>query len=210
MTIAELKLQRRWVLWRLETVNAKQTKVPYQPNGRKAMANNPATWSTYAECAAVVSQFSGVGVTLGDGVFGVDIDKCCDAVTGKFTPESREIVIGLDSYGEYSPSGTGCHVFCLGDMPEKYRGVNTGKKADSIVRSIPGCKQIELKASGFYFTYSARHLSKTPVDLMLRQEQINALCDRVASIAAIKNRLWCSCVRRCGREVSQADGRGPQ
>ena len=186
MTIQELQQQRRWVLWKLETVNGKQTKVPYQPNGRKAMANNPTTWSTYAECAAVVSQFSGVGVTLGDGVFGVDIDKCCDAVTGKFTPESREIVMGLDSYGEYSPSGTGCHIFCLGEMPEKYRGVNTGKKGDSIVRSIPGCKQIELKASGFYFTYSARHLSKTPVDLMLRQEQINALCDRVASVSQSK------------------------
>ena len=38
---------------------------------------------------------------------GVDIDNCCDAQTGKFTPESREIVIGLDSYSEYSPSGTG-------------------------------------------------------------------------------------------------------
>jgi hypothetical protein len=130
---------------------------------------------------AVVSQFSGVGLTLGNGVFGVDIDKCCDAVTGKFTAESRKIVIDLDSYSEYSPSGTGCHVFCLGEMPEKFQGVNTGKKGDSIVRAIPGCKQIELKASGFYFTFSARHLSKTPRDLMLRQEQINALCEKVAA-----------------------------
>jgi len=91
MTIAELQQQKRWVLWKLETVYGKQTKVPYQPNGRKAMANNPATWRTYAECAAVVSQFSGIGMTLGDGVFGVDIDKCCDAVTGKFTAESRAL-----------------------------------------------------------------------------------------------------------------------
>ncbi|MFZ0869022.1 MAG: AAA family ATPase [Candidatus Sulfotelmatobacter sp.] len=186
MTIAELQKQKRWVLWKLEAVNGKQTKVPYQPNGRKAMANNPATWQTYAACAAVVSHFSGVGVTLGDGIFGVDIDKCCDAVTGKFTAESREIVIGLDSYSEYSPSGTGCHVFCVGEMPEKYRGFNTGKKGDSIVRAIPGCKQIELKASGFYFTYSAWHLTKTPADLMPRQEQINALCDRVAAITQSK------------------------
>jgi hypothetical protein len=186
MTITELQQQKRWVLWKLETVNGKQTKVPYQPNGRKAKANDPATWRTYAECAAVVSQFSGVGVALGDGIFGVDIDKCCDAVTGKFTAESRVIVIALDSYSEYSPSGTGCHVFCVGEMPEKYRGINTGKKGDSIVRAIPGCKQIELKASGFYFTYSAWHLTKTPAELMPRQEQINALCDRVAAITQSK------------------------
>src|SRR5437660_659918 len=78
MTIEELKEQRRWVLWKLETVNGKLTKVPYQPNGRKAMANNPSTWHTHAECDAVASQFSGVGVVLGNGVWGVDIDGCCD------------------------------------------------------------------------------------------------------------------------------------
>src|ERR1017187_10661666 len=85
LTIEDLKSQRRWLLWRLETVHEKQTKVPYQPNGRKAMANNPATWHIYSECAAVASQFSGVGLVLGDGVWGVDIDACCDSAFGKFT-----------------------------------------------------------------------------------------------------------------------------
>jgi hypothetical protein len=186
MTLDELKKQCRWVLWRLETVNGKQTKVPYQPNGRKAMANNPATWSTYAECAAVVSNFSGEGIVLGlvagVSVIGVDFDKCCDAFEGKFTPESREIVIGLDSYGEYSPNGYGAHVLCLADFPEEYCGANTGKKGDSIVRPGPDFKQIEIKGSGFYFTLSGRHLSKTPKDLMPRQTQINALCKRVAGM----------------------------
>jgi hypothetical protein len=188
LSIDDLKLQRRWVLWKLDVVGGKQTKVPYQPNGRKAMANNPATWSTFAECAAVVSNFSGVGIVLGavDGisVIGVDFDKCCEAFEGKFTPQSREIVIALDSYGEYSPNGYGAHVLCLGDFPEEYRGVNTGKKGDSIVRPGADFKQIEIKGSGFYFTLSGRHLSKTPADLMPRQEQINALCKRVAGMRA--------------------------
>src|ERR1700674_1718319 len=182
MTIAELQLQKRWVLWKLQVVNGKETKVPYSPSGRHAMANNPATWNTYAACMTVVSQFSGVGLALGDGIVGIDFDKCCDSVTGKFTPQSREIVIALDSYGEYSPSGTGAHVFCVADFPEEYRGVNTGKKGDAIVRAMPDFKQIEIKGSGFYFTLTARHLNKTPKDLMPRQEQINALCRRVAAI----------------------------
>jgi hypothetical protein len=182
LTIDDLKVQRRWVLWRLEMVKGKETKVPYQPNGRKAMTNNPETWSTHGECTAVVSRFSGVGVMLGNGIFGMDLDKCCDAATGKFTPESREYVISLDSYGEYSPSGTGAHVLCVGDMPEKYKGANTGKKIDAIVRKVPGCKQIELKGFGNYFTLTGRHLSKTPQDLMPRQAQIDALCDRIAAI----------------------------
>src|ERR1051326_4906885 len=118
MTIAELKLQRRWMLWKLESVGEKFTKVPYQSNGRKAATDDPDTWSTYADLEPHVHRFSGVGLILGevDGVciVGVDIDKCCDAGTRKFSPESREVVIGLNSYSEYSPSGEGAHVLCLG------------------------------------------------------------------------------------------------
>jgi hypothetical protein len=126
---------------------------------------------------AVVSQFSGVGCTLGDGVFGVDIDGCCDAVTGKFTPESREIVIALDSYTEYSYSGDGCHILGLGDLGEKYRK----NRRKVIVKAIPGCKQIEIKSAGFYFVYTGRHIGKTPADLMPRQAQLDALCEKVAA-----------------------------
>lgn len=171
MTLDGLKQECRWVLWKLETVHGKQTKVPYQPSGRKAMANNPATWSTYAECAALASQFSGVGLVLGDGVWGVDIDGCCDAVTGKFAPESREIVIGLDSYGEYSPSGTGCHVLGLGKLP-----------GPGLKKPHPGAKAVEVKSDGYYFTFTGRHLSKTPPDLMDRQEQVTTLYERVSKL----------------------------
>jgi hypothetical protein len=181
LTIDDLKLQRRWVCWRLTKVPGrdKPTKVPYMPSGRKAESDDPATWSTYAECKAVVSQFSGVGCVLGDGVFGVDIDECCDAVTGKFTPESREIVIALDTYAEYSYSGDGCHLLGLGDLDEKYRK----NKRKVIVKAIPGCKQIEIKSAGFYFVYTGRHLDKTPWDLVPRQAQLDALCAKVAAVA---------------------------
>jgi hypothetical protein len=160
MTIDDLKKQRRWVLHK--------AKVPHQPNGRKAMPNNPATWSTFAECQAVVSQFDGLGVVLGDGVWGVDIDKCCDAVSGKFSPESRAVVIELDSYGEYSPSGTGCHVLGLGKLP------GPG------IKKPFGSGAIVIKSDGFYFTYTARHLSKTPSELIDRQEQITKLYSRIS------------------------------
>jgi len=136
------------------------------------MANNPATWRTHAECAAFASQFSGVGLVLGDGVWGVDIDGCCDAVTGTFTPESREIVIGLDSYGEYSPSGTGCHVLGLGTLP-----------GPGLKKPHPGAKAVEVKSDGYYFTFTGRHLSKTPSELIDRQDAVLALYDRVAKLA---------------------------
>jgi hypothetical protein len=172
VTIQELQEQRRWVCWKLETVKGKQTKVPYQPKGRKAMANNRATWHTYAECAAVASRFSGIGLVLGDGVWGCDIDACCEADESgkfKFTPESREIVICLDTYGEFSPSGTGCHVLGLGELP-----------GPGIKKPFPGCKAVEIKSDGYYFTFTARHLNKTPSVLMDRQEQITKLYNRIS------------------------------
>ncbi len=122
--------------------------------------------------AAVASQFSGVGLVLGNCIWGVDIDKCCDADTGRFSSESREVVIGLNTYSEYSPSGTGCHVLGLGKLP-----------GPGIKKPL-GIGAIEIKAEGFYFTFTARHLSKTPAELLDRQDQITALYQRFS-----KNRV---------------------
>jgi primase-polymerase (primpol)-like protein len=112
-------------------------------------------------------------------------------------------VIDLDSYGEYSPSGTGCHVFGVGTLP------GDGKP---IVRPFPGCKQIEIKGRGYYFTLTGRHLSKTPHELMDRQAQITALCNRV--LAARSNGLSVAVPqdeeerfrKLCAGDVSDYDG----
>ncbi|MFZ0139426.1 MAG: hypothetical protein WAK89_20340 [Candidatus Sulfotelmatobacter sp.] len=183
LSIDALKLQRRWCLWRLEPVSGKMSKVPYQPNGRKAQVTNPANLHTYGNLEPHVTNFSGIGLALGrfDGVYvwGVDFDKCCDRATGKFTAETRQVVIDLDTYSEYSPSGEGAHCLgiCADDLP-----IEPGKKGSVIVRPYPGCKQIEIKGLGFYFTFSGSHLPKTPATLMDRQEQVLALRDRVSCI----------------------------
>jgi AAA domain len=179
-TIEFLKTQKRWVVWKLETKPGakKASKVPYQIDGkRKARNNDPSTFYTFAECEAVIAGFDGIGMELGlvDGVYivGVDIDNCCDAFTGKFSAESREYVIGLDSYTEYSPSGTGSHTWVVATLTDD----------KPIVKKVPGCKQIEIKGTGFYHTYTGRHISKTPAEVMDRQEQLDALCKRVLSIS---------------------------
>jgi hypothetical protein len=182
MTIQELQKQRRWVLWRLESgKDDKPTKVPYQPNGCKASITNPKHLHSYAELEPLLPKFSGIGLALGEfdgvAVWGVDFDKCCDAVTGKFSPETRQVVIDLDSYAEYSPSGTGAHVLGLGKIP-----LEPGKKAEGIIRPHPGCKQVEVKGRGYFFTYSGRHLNKTPATLEDRQAQILALYHRVSNL----------------------------
>jgi len=175
LSIEDLKKQSRWVLWRRETRDVKETKVPYQPNGYKASSVDPRQWSTFAEVDAAKVGYSGVGVVLGevDGVHvsGMDIDNCYDRSEKKFTPESRDYVIDLDSYTEFSPSGDGVHVLVVG---------NLGGRA-GIKEPFPGCKAIELYDSGRYLTFTGRHIGKTPAVIHERTEQFIALYDRIAA-----------------------------
>jgi AAA domain len=129
---------------------------------------------------------SGVGVVMGavEGIRlgGVDLDNCCDAVTGKFTPESREVVIGLDSYTEFSPSGTGVHILMIADL--------RGRKG--IKLPFPGTKATELYDKDRYLTFTGRHISKTPGSILDRTEAFNTLYDRVAASKQTKTGLTVS------------------
>jgi hypothetical protein len=188
MTITELKHQKRWTLWRLEPgKDGKLTKPPCNAEGIKHDITNPDNLRTYAELEPLASKFSGLGFALGtfDGVsvFGVDIDRCCDRATQKFSPETRQVVIDLDTYSEFSPSGTGCHVVGIGRLP-----IEPGHKREVLVRPFTGAKQIEIKGLGFYFTFTGRHLSKTPADILDRQKQVLALYDRVSKIPTARKK----------------------
>ena len=182
ITVETLKLQRRWTLWRLELGKSdRMTKVPYRPNGAKADITNQAHLHTYSEMVQYAASYSGIGLALGefDGVpvWGVDFDKCCDAITGEFSPETRQVISDLDTYAEYSPSATGAHILGVGKLP-----IEPGNKREVLIRPFPGCKQIEIKGLGFYFTFTGRHLSETPAELMDRPEQVLALYERVSKI----------------------------
>src|SRR5262245_45888914 len=64
-SLAPLIALPHWVLWRWEKAKDKFTKVPYQPNGRKARNNDPATWSSYNGVIAAMAKpepkFDGIG-----------------------------------------------------------------------------------------------------------------------------------------------------
>lgn len=182
LSIEDLKKQRRWTLWRLEQrKDGRLDKPPCNAEGFKHDITNPDNLRTYAELEPLASRFSGLGFALGtfDGasVWGVDIDKCCDVADRKFSAETRQVVIDLDTYSEFSPSGTGCHVIGLGKLP-----IEPGHKREVLVRPFPGAKQIEIKGLGFYFTFTDRHLTKTPTDILDRQQQVLALYDRVLKL----------------------------
>lgn len=165
MTIAEWKSLRRWINWRRELVKGKATKVPKHPRGYNASATNPATWSTYADCAAVIAAFSGTGFVTGDGVVSVDLDDVI--VDGKIISEAAAIVKLVDSYTEVSPSGTGLVIFALAELP-----ANTSYETAAFTG--------ELRSTGAFHTFTGNHLDGTPTDVLDRQQQINELHQRFA------------------------------
>ena len=173
LSIAELQQQRRWVLWRLEMVRNNRgelcpTKVPYQRNGAHASSTDAATWCTYAEAQAAVGSYTGVGVMMGQGLGCVDLDHCVDPSTGKIMPWAREIIIGLDSYSEFSPSGTGVHI-----LGEDISLAGKGRKRPYETGAV------ELYDTARFLTFTGRWLPKTPAAILPRRSQFNALYGRI-------------------------------
>ena len=143
---AELKALPQWILWKSETRSGKYTKVPYQVDGEMAQANNRRTWSTFATAVKFYldGNYDGIGFVFSrqDNYIGIDIDKC--VVDGKVNTFATEIIDTLDSYTEFSPSGTGIHIIIKGNLPQSVLG--TGRKNTK--------HGLEIYSYGRYFTFS--------------------------------------------------------
>ena len=110
--LEELRKKQQWV--------CHQNKIPKNPNtGGNARANDFSTWSDYDTAVAAMGRwnFDGVGFQFGDfepyslRVSGIDLDHVVRS-DGTLEPFAREIVERMNSYTEYSPSGTGLHILC--------------------------------------------------------------------------------------------------
>jgi len=117
----ELKRRPQWVNFNVgPKPDGRLDKVPYTPGTRrKASTTDLTTWRTFEEALAGLERFDGVGFVFcsGDPYAGVDIDDCVDPETGEIEPWAWQIVEGLDSYTEFSPSGKGIHIIVEGKIP---------------------------------------------------------------------------------------------
>lgn len=117
---AELRIRPQWVLWRLESRSDKPTKVPYNPaTGRRASTTDLMTWGIFEEALEELEGYDGLGFVFcsGDPYVGVDLDSCVDPESGEIAPWASQIIEGMDSYAELSPSGTGVHIITRGKIP---------------------------------------------------------------------------------------------
>lgn len=152
-----LKQLNQWVCFKLEPnkKKGKADKIPKDPKtGYNAKSNNPATWSDYQTAVKAVSKygFDGIGIQFANGIFGVDLDNVIEG--GKLTAEAQDIIKTLDSYTEYSPSGTGIHILCKGSIPAKDR-----RKGN-----------VEMYSEGRFFTVTGKVVG-TPKDIQERTTQ---------------------------------------
>ena len=107
----ELKEQRIWMLWRLETRQGKHTKVPRSARDGGASGTDEAwrhTWVTYKEAILSKDTFGmdGIGFKIPAGYFFLDVDH-----RDLDDPLVRKLLTRFDSYAERSVSGGGIHIY---------------------------------------------------------------------------------------------------
>ena len=91
-------------------VEEHRSKVPYSPNGGMARSNDRKTFGSYVFTMSHASGYDGIGIGLFDGIGGIDLDRCIDD-DGVLSETAEDILSKIDSYAEYSPSGTGIHIY---------------------------------------------------------------------------------------------------
>jgi hypothetical protein len=160
---AELKSKHIWCLY------SWPEKIPCQPNGKPAKVNEPSTWSSFDACVAVTEKGEAELEKLADehdvglgpddypellpglGIFAdgshtfIDLDKCV-APDGAIEPWAQAVLCRCNSYAEYSPSGTGLHIFVNGAVPKPVK--------------INGCEMYSEKR---FFTVTGKHVDGTPL-----------------------------------------------
>jgi primase-polymerase (primpol)-like protein len=168
-----IRASARCVLWRYELRDGRLTKVPYVATApaRRAAVDDPATWCPFhiAEAAFRTGYGDGVGLVLGAGLCGVDLDHGRDPRTGAVSDEVMAVIRLLDSYTEVSPSRTGLHVLARGVLPP-------GRRRRGL---------IEVYGGGRFFTLTGWHVVGTPVTLEERTAALAALHRQVFGVCTV-------------------------
>jgi len=161
---AELKCLHQWVNWKYKRRDEKWTKPPFRFNGVDyASSTDPTTWGSFDEALACYQTGAvdgiGVVVTTESGITGIDLDHCFNRETRKGEQWAIDIIQRMRSYTEFSPSGEGFRIFVKGALPD----------------GIPGKKKpnIEVYASGRYFTTTGHRLRNAPLTIETRQCEID-------------------------------------
>lgn len=183
---ARLAQAQQWVLWKFEW-DAKRSawlKVPYYVQGgrrtggqgddrdRMRLATLPVVRRAFERAAGTEKAWTGIGFGFlpGDGLIGIDLDKCFNPATGQLGDRAAKIVQAFHSFTEFSPSGKGLHIYVEGHTA-------TAKSNDI---------GVEMFCEKQYFTVTGRHMEGTPLEVLLAED--GAIKRMHATIAEAKQK----------------------
>ena len=146
----ELTEQPNWVVFRLEwdEKREKYTKRPYDAkSGFLAKSNDPSTWCEFDLAVDVSQQYDGIGYMFDGNYYGVDLDNVESEIMRYIQGDDEDNIVAdfmdvLCSYSEISPSGTGVHIICKGQLPDGGR-----RKGD-----------VEMYGHGRFFTMTGNRI----------------------------------------------------
>lgn len=157
MNLEELKKQQRWLVWESE----EGRKVPRYANGKSRTLQNKENEFTDSSMLVdydqAIATGKNVGFVTGDGISCIDIDHAIENEI--IHPVAQEIIDSCQSYTELSPSGTGAHIICTGDLPIKGNGCiydgHENLKAESGL-------SFDLFDSNQFVTFTGNHVGGSP------------------------------------------------
>ena len=161
---SELKDIDCWCLWKKQLRNNGKTgKVPFNPDGYKIKVGQNSGYS-FANVLTAYQQggFEGIGILLGDGLCGVDLDYCL--IDGQPNREAQQILSELDSYAEKSPSGKGLHIIFQTDSdfnPETKRRLS-----------------LEIYAKWRFFTVTGERIGTLSKINFIPRQTVQHWCDK--------------------------------
>jgi len=160
----ELKRQKTWVGYVLKPNGKRSDKIPMNVmTGKPAKSNDPETWTDFetAEGLSVQRGYSGIGFMFQPPYVGVDLDHCIkDSV---IAPHALAILKSLNSYSELSPSGTGIHIICKGEIKQARKVSKIG---------------LEIYTKGRFFTVTGNRLQEYPAEIASRTDELKDIFSR--------------------------------
>lgn len=161
-----LKPKNIWVLWRLEEVKGRPTKVPYSVSGIKTgtSSEHKSEWVNYETAKAAYEKggYDGIGLILEKGMLGMDLDgiKPTD-------PFGQNVLSIANSYAETSPSGNGFHIIASVDTDIVPQEIEEGKlKLDKRYYCKNPHNSMEMYFGGLtnrYLTFTGNAINDLPI-----------------------------------------------
>jgi len=169
-----LKEWDQWVGWRQIIKDDRPTKIPVNiHNGSAASSSDPRTWASFDEALEYFAdhrEFAGLGFvfTKNDPFAGVDLDDCLDD-NGNFI-WGEDVVKGLQTYTEISPSGHGVKLFVHATKPDWAKCRKDGFGPLKIGK-------LEVYDRGRFFAVTGRRMTAFPATIKNWQDHFSEICD---------------------------------